>query len=292
MTEQKVLVAGWFSFDEVIATVGDELGAVEVCRWLAAEGVSYDVAWARFMRPLHGGVDWHDVDPAGYSTLVFVSGPLSDQELLRSLTERFASARRVAVNVSVVDPAGCALFDDVVTRDGRVDPALSAPVDSRPVVAVAFAPYQEEYGRRSRAVEVRAAIENWLADRALPWFAVDMDLFDMAHIRVPAQPVSLLARADVVLSMRLHALVLGLAAGVPVIACDPITGGAKVSAQAAALDWPLVLGAEDVHAEALDRMLAGALDGGTAAEIDRCRTRGLRALDGVRAEVLAALKLG
>ena len=30
----RVLLSGWFSFDEVIATVGDELGAGVVAGWL------------------------------------------------------------------------------------------------------------------------------------------------------------------------------------------------------------------------------------------------------------------
>jgi hypothetical protein len=39
-------------------------------------------------------------------------------------------------------------------------------------------------------------------------------------------------------SRRLHGLVLALAQGVPAVAVDPISGGAKVLAQARALDWP------------------------------------------------------
>jgi hypothetical protein len=46
--------------------------------------------------------------------------------------------------------------------------------------------------------------------------------------------------------MRLHALVLGLEHGRPVVACDPIDGGAKVTSQAVALDWPLVVPAEEL----------------------------------------------
>jgi hypothetical protein len=93
----RVLLAGWFSFDEVIATVGDELGADVVARWLTELGVDHDVAWAPY---LERGVDWRDVDPAAYTHLVFVSGPLADRPLLRELTETFAGVRRWAVNVS------------------------------------------------------------------------------------------------------------------------------------------------------------------------------------------------
>jgi hypothetical protein len=93
----RVPVAGWFSSDEVIATVGDELGADVVVRWLTDLGIDHDVAWAPY---LERGVDWRDVDPVAYAHLVFVSGPLADRPLLRELTETFAGVRRWAVNVS------------------------------------------------------------------------------------------------------------------------------------------------------------------------------------------------
>jgi hypothetical protein len=46
----RVLLAGWFSFDEVIATVGDELGADVVARWLTDLDVDHGVAWAPYLR--------------------------------------------------------------------------------------------------------------------------------------------------------------------------------------------------------------------------------------------------
>ena len=110
----RVVLAGWFSFDEVIATVGDELGADVVARWLTDLGVDHDVAWAPY---LERGVDWRDLDPADYTHLVFVSGPLADRPLLRELAEAFAGARRWAVNVSVVEESARGLFDRVWERD-------------------------------------------------------------------------------------------------------------------------------------------------------------------------------
>jgi hypothetical protein len=78
---------------------------------------------------------------------------------------------------------------------------------------------------------------------------------------------ALVRRADVVVSMRLHALVLGLKHGRPVVACDPVAGGAKVTSQAAALDWPLVLPAEELTADALDDALERCLSGALAAAV-------------------------
>ena len=249
----RVLLAGWFSFDEVIATVGDELGADVVTGWLTDLGIDHHVAWAPYMER---GLDWRDVDPADYTHLVFVSGPLFDLPELRRLSEAFSGVQRWAVNVSVVSDAGRALFDRVWERDAaglaRPDLAVEGPDPEAPVVAVAFTPVQGEYGERSQAERVRGAIEEWLADRALPWFELDMDLFEKPHARRPAQVEALVRRADVVVSMRLHALVLGLKHGRPVVACDPISGGAKVTSQATALDWPLVVPAEVLTADALD----------------------------------------
>ncbi|MGY1653000.1 hypothetical protein [Geodermatophilus sp. SYSU D01119] len=74
----RVLVAGWSSFDEVIATVGDELGGDVVAGWFAELGLQYDVAVAPFLEGGADGrgVDWRDVDPAAYTHVVFVTGPI------------------------------------------------------------------------------------------------------------------------------------------------------------------------------------------------------------------------
>ncbi|MGY1837587.1 polysaccharide pyruvyl transferase family protein [Blastococcus sp. SYSU DS0510] len=235
----RVLVAGWFSFDEVIATIGDELGADTVVGWLTELGVPFDVAEAPY---LGSGVDWRAADPTDYTHLVFVSGPISDEPLLHELCAAFEGSVRWALNVSVVDEIGRGLFHQVWERDApdvaRPDLAIDGTTASgreravRPVVAVAFAPAQGEYGGRSRAEQVRDTIEEWTASRGLPWFELIMDLYEKPHRRRPEQAEALIQRSDVVVSMRLHALVLGLKHGRPVISVDPVAGGAKVTAQA------------------------------------------------------------
>ena len=155
------------------------------------------------------------------------------------------------------------LFDRVWERDApglaRPDLAVEGPEPELPVVAVAFTPVQGEYGERSEAERVRDAIEEWLADRALPWFELDMDLYEKPHARRPAQ---------------VEALVLGLKHGRPVVACDPIAGGAKVTSQAVALDWPLVVPVEELTAEALDAALARCLSGELAERVHAAGDRG------------------
>ena len=71
----KTLVAGWFSFELMGATAGDLMTRDLACEWLTRAGRPYDIAVAP---PFTGGVDWREVDPAGYSDVVFVCGPLGN----------------------------------------------------------------------------------------------------------------------------------------------------------------------------------------------------------------------
>src|SRR3954464_15873855 len=271
----RVLVTGWFSFAEVVATVGDELGVDVGAGWVTGLGAQQAVAWAPY---LGRGPHWRDLDPGDYTHLVFVSGPLMDVPLLRELTGAFAHAQRWAINVSVVPDDASGLFHRVWARDApglsRPDLAIGTTTPDVPVVAVAFAPAQEEYGHPSQAERVRATIEGWLGARGMPWFELDMDLFDDPYERFPAQVEALVRRADVVISTRLHGLVLGLAHGVPVIACDAVVGGAKVSAQAAALGWPVLLRAGEIDPATLDAALEHALSGPPGQEIAAARELG------------------
>jgi hypothetical protein len=68
-----VLVAGWFSFEQMGATAGDLLVRDVACAWLDEARRSYAVATAP---PLTGGVDWRRVEPTEYEQVVFVCGPL------------------------------------------------------------------------------------------------------------------------------------------------------------------------------------------------------------------------
>ena len=56
-----------------------------------------------------------------------------------------------------------------------------------------------------------------------------------------AQVEAVIARADVAVTTRLHGLALALKNGIPALAIDPVAGGAKVAAQAAAWGWPVPL---------------------------------------------------
>ncbi|MFH8407736.1 polysaccharide pyruvyl transferase family protein [Streptomyces sp. NPDC018019] len=251
------------------------LAAEAVQDALRGAGIGYDTAWSPVFRP--DALHLDDADPTAYTDLVFACGPVHSRPSpdggrspLLALHDRFARCRRVAVGVSVPDPDDPAVtrFDEVLARDlagqrtGAQDLSLRAPGPSRvPLVGVVLTGGQHEYGARRRHDEVTGTLTDWLATVEAARLPLDTRL-DSRDWRLPATPDELhavLARLDVVVTTRLHGMVLALRAGTPALAVDPVEGGAKVSAQAAALGWPAVLRCEQAGAAELDRLFAWCL---------------------------------
>jgi hypothetical protein len=262
------LVVGWFSFLHGEATAGDVLSMEAVQACLASAAIPYDVAWSAVMCP-DGGLRLDDVLPGRYTHLVFVCGPAHGPPI-RELHERFARCRRIAVGVSVVDPSDPSVtgFHEVLPRDtpeGSAWPDLAAgPVTPPvPVVGVLIAHAQPEYGSRQRHGDVTSLLSSWLRDLDCARLPLDsrLDPRDWRLSSTPAQFESVLRRLDVVVTTRLHGLVLALKNGVPALAVDPVAGGGKVTAQARAWRWPATVPVEDLHPRDLDRHLAWCLSG-------------------------------
>lgn len=252
----RVLVTGWPSFRDGEATAGDVLSMRRVCDALADAGVAHDSAWSPVFRP--GALSLDEADPGRYTHLVFACGPAHGRQIER-LHARYAACRRIAVGVSVLDAADPAVqgFHRVIPRDGEqsseVDLSASASARATPVLGVAFAPGQPEYGAAGRHAEVHDQLGAWLRglDAATAPIDTRLDSRDWAKCATPDQFLSLVSRFDALVSTRLHGLVLGLRAGVPVLAVDPVAGSGKVRAQAGALGWPAVLDHHQVRDQAV-----------------------------------------
>ncbi|MEU9517638.1 polysaccharide pyruvyl transferase family protein [Streptomyces sp. NPDC048224] len=250
-TRDRILVTGWFSFLHGEATAGDVLALARVERVLRDAGLAYDVVWSPGFRA--DGTHFADVDPAAYTRLVFVCGPVHGAQV-EEVHRRFAHCVRIAVGVSVVDPDSPAVtgFHRVLARDPAgtgpgLDLAARAPaLPAVPVVGVVLTRGQHEYGGRRRHEEVAAVLTRWLGGRDCARLELEtrMDTRDWRLCGTPAQLEAVLSRLDLVVTDRLHGLVLALRAGVPVLAVDPVEGGAKVTAQARACGWPALLPAE------------------------------------------------
>ncbi|MEV5350959.1 polysaccharide pyruvyl transferase family protein [Streptomyces achromogenes] len=265
---KKLLLTGWFSFRDGEATAGDVLAQRHMSAALTGAGIPHDTAWSPGFRP--GALSLETADPDAYDTLLFVCGPVYGPQFA-ALHARFRSCTRLAAGVSVVDPADPAAtgFHTIVARDGtaapaRRDLAAHAPVGPLPpVVAVVLSSGQGEYGARRRHAEVNGTITGWLAGQdcarvpAETRLAVD----DWRLCATAEQFLALVARCDLVVTTRLHGLVLALRTGTPVIAVDPVAGGAKVTAQARAVGWPALVAADALSPSLLDHWWAWALSG-------------------------------
>ncbi|QKG18876.1 Polysaccharide pyruvyl transferase [Actinomadura verrucosospora] len=253
----RVLVTGWPSFLHGEATAGDVLAMEAVRRALDEARTGCDLAWSPVFRP--GGLDLDRADPAGYTHLVFACGPLHGAQV-EDLHRRYARCRRIAVGVSVIDPDDPAVtgFDTVLPRDApgaepRCDLAVLPETRPVPVAGVVLAPGQREYGTRRRHDRIQAELTGWLAGRECARLPLDtrLDPRDWRLFSTAAELESALRRLDVVVTTRLHGLVLALKNGVPALAVDPVAGGAKVTAQARAWSWPAVVTAGERDAPPL-----------------------------------------
>jgi Polysaccharide pyruvyl transferase len=291
----RVLVAGWFSFSDGEATAGDLLAAEPVCRMLRAAGVDFDVAWSPVFRP--GALSLGEAVPDRYTHLLFVCGPVAGGPVA-ALHERFAGCRRIAVGVSVIDPAdpAAAGFHTVLARDGLGLPPcrdLSAGAVAAertaavPVTGVALTEGQGEYGQRRRHEQVLQRLTSWLGTKQCAPVVLEtrLDSRDWRLCSGPEAFSALLRKLDLVVTMRLHGLALALAAGIPALAVDPVDGGGKVTAQAAAWDWPAVVTAESADPAVLDRHWDWCL---SAAGRERAARAAAQA-DGEQQPMLAAL---
>ncbi len=146
---QRVLVTGWPSFLHGDAAAGDVLAMQAVAAQLDTAGVPHEIAWSPVFRP--GQLTLEAADPARYSHLVFACGPLSGLPI-EALHERFAGCRRVAIGVSVIDPAdpAAAGFHAILARDSPGEPptidlaAVPRP-PLKPVAGVIQVGEQREY---------------------------------------------------------------------------------------------------------------------------------------------------
>jgi hypothetical protein len=248
----RVLVGGWFSFAGALTTAGDLLAKDVVCAWLDRAARTYDVA----MDPTFGrGVDWFKVDPAAYTDVVFVCGPFYRSDLLR----RFEGCRLIGVNLSMQVPVeDWNPFDLLLERDSsqvhRPDVTFAASPARVPVVGLTLLPPEHaKDGHGDRYRQASDAIERLIARRGVASVPIDTSL-EPPGPGTPTAPAvtSLMARMDIVVTTRLHGLVLALRGGVPALALEPIPGGYKVRPQAEILGWPAVVGIEDLSDRTLD----------------------------------------
>ncbi|MDJ0903111.1 MAG: polysaccharide pyruvyl transferase family protein [Xenococcus sp. MO_188.B8] len=272
----KILVAGWFSFEQMGATAGDLLTRDLVCDWLNDMGLDHEVAVAS---PFSGGVDWRTVNPEAYSHVVFVCGPFGNGWPVTDFLPRFSNCRLIGLNLSMLESLDSwNPFDLLLERDSsttsRPDLTFLTQQTHVPVVGVVLVHPQTEYRSKAKHEMANAALQDLVASREMSAIPIDTRLDENSTgLRTSAEVESLIARMDLVLTTRLHGTVLALKNGVPALAIDPIAGGAKILRQAETIGWPIVFTADTVTDEALHKAFEYCLTDAARTKAKECCER-------------------
>lgn len=276
----KVLVTGWFSFEQMGASAGDLLSRDLACKWLEEAGYAYDVALAA---PFFGGVDWREIPRKSYSHVLFICGPFGNGSPLTEFLLRFKHCHLVGLNLSMLEPLETwNPFDFLLERDSsacsRPDMVFLSHRPLVPIVGTVLIDDQPEYGNRAQHARAHRAIQAFVESNDVSVVPIDTRLdVNRTDQRSPAQIESLIARMDVVLTTRLHGLVLSLKNEVPVVAIDSVSGGAKVSRQASVLGWPGLIGVDDLTEDRLGRLFRFCLTDSAREQARQC-AKGAREL--------------
>lgn len=288
----KVLVAGWFSFERMGASAGDLLCRDAVCDWLRAAGAEVLVANAP---PFKGGVDWTIVDPLSVDAVVFVCGPFGNGWPVTGFLARFEGRRLVGVNLTMLQELSqWNPFDVLLERDSsrtcRPDAAFLTEPRRVPVAGLILVHPQKEYGAAGRHEQANQALRALARSRGMAAVEIDTRLdTNQTGLTTPAQVESLIARMDVVLTTRLHGMVLALKSGVPCLAVDPIAGGAKISRQAAAIGWPHVFQSDALDPARLQQSFDACLTSETRSLAQETARRARALLAGYPAAIVDAV---
>jgi hypothetical protein len=291
----RALVAGWFSFEGMGATAGDLIARDVVCAWLTQGGLAFDVATAP---PFDDGIDWRSA-AADYSHVVFVCGPFGNGEPVASFIERFSTSRLVGVDLTMLQSLGeWDPFDLLIERDSdrrsHPDLVFAADVERVPIVGLTLIHAQPEYGVRDLHLAANDALIRLVArhDAAVVPIDTRLDEVNQGGLRSPAQIASMFGAMNLVLTTRLHGMVLALAAGVPALVVDPVQGGAKVSAQAETIAWPVVFRSGQLVERELDSAFRFCLTAEARDLAATVRVRARERLEAARLEFLGFVGRG
>jgi len=244
----RVLIAGWFSFDDMGATAGDMIARDLAYQWLQEVNIPADIADSPKF-PYPGGINWRLADPNQYTDILFVCGPFGNGWPVTDLLSHFNNCRLLGLNLSLMESLDAwnpftLLIERDSSRKNNPDITLYAAPPSVPVAGIILSHKQKEYGNKALHETANAAIDQLLAKVEVARVPIDTSLLDNAGgLRSSGEVESLIAKMDLVITTRLHGTALAIKNGIPVIAIDPIAGGAKITAQVETLNWPVLFNA-------------------------------------------------
>lgn len=265
----KAIVAGWFSYSNGHATAGDLLACDLLCDWLDEWGMPFEIAVAP---PFRNGTSLESLKPAEFSHAFFVCGPFGKGELEGDFLRRFEHCRLIGVNLSAkLPPPLWNPFDCLIERDSsettRADMVFAVRQPLTPVGGICLLESNPEV----HVDRANAAIAALASRHEIAWINIDTRLDQNASgLRTKGEIEAVIARMDVLITTRLHGLVLALKNGVPVVAIDAVPGGGKITRQCARIGWPTVFSAEALDEAVLDDALRSVLTPEARALASRC----------------------
>jgi polysaccharide pyruvyl transferase WcaK-like protein len=149
-------------------------------------------------------------------------------------------------------------FDYLIERDSseKTNPEISflSTKPKVPVVGIILVHPQKEYGIRGKHDKVNQVIQQFIQSNEFSVVHIDTRLdVNKTNLRSPGEVESIIAKMDVIITTRLHGMVLALKNNVPAIAIDPISGGAKIMKQAKTVEWPIIIKAEEASEQELQK---------------------------------------
>ncbi|SFA62035.1 Polysaccharide pyruvyl transferase [Paracoccus halophilus] len=261
----RALLVGHFS------TVGDVEVLRQIERRLEEVGLGYDVSPYTAAR-LSVDKSWLDsrtLDPRRYTHLIVICGPFTPEMAVQhdGIFGRFQHCVHIGVNLTMVRSiADFNPFEVLLERDSdravRADLSFREPSDPVPVVGLCLASAQREYGDRRRGDLGEKKLRRLIQHAGVAFIEMDTSVpveTNRFGLSSAAEFEAICARLDVMLTTRLHGMVLALKNGIPAIAIDPVAGGDKVTRQARKLGWSEVFDADHVTDEELAAALSRCL---------------------------------
>ncbi|WBU56037.1 polysaccharide pyruvyl transferase family protein [Paracoccus sediminicola] len=280
------LLVGHFS------TVGDVEVLHQIQRKLEAMGISYDVSPYTDARLAvdESWLDKHTLDPQRYTHLIVICGPFTPEMAIQhdAIFGRFQHCVHIGVNLTMVaNTAQFNPFEVLLERDSdrivRADLSFREDTKRVPVVGLCLASAQREYGDRRRGDLAAEKLRRLIASSGAAFIEMDTSVpaeTNRFGLSSGAEFEAICSRLDVMLTTRLHGMVLALKNAVPVIAIDPVAGGDKVTRQARILGWPEVFAADQISAEELSDALSRCLSPEARRQAALIREKAVSSLSG------------
>jgi hypothetical protein len=252
-TKKKALIMGAFSDIGKNSTFGDIQAMEVLCSWLNEIQVEFDV-----LDKVSSNKKNISIDPYKYDILIYVCGPFGKNTYCKN----FSHCLKIGIDVSIekdesnyIDSQKC--LDVIIPRDSITvkNPEFAFKASSPDVAVVGLALVHSQGDKeRSRHQQIEDVVKKYFKNNG--YASIKLDTLITTPIRKNQTNISsisqfeaLVRRCDFIISSRLHGLVYGLKNNIPVIAIDPIFGGGKLTKQAQAINWPIIINGDEVSEE-------------------------------------------